>query len=134
MKYLLDTDTCVFWLRGHPPVREHLAEIDPQTVAISVVTLAELRYGAAYSARPHDNHQAINAFIFAIPVLDLVPEAADAFGDLKSDLRRKGLLIEDMDLLIAATALAHDLTLVTNNMAHFERIPHLRLENWVAPA
>jgi tRNA(fMet)-specific endonuclease VapC len=131
MKLLLDTDTSVFWLRGHSPVRKRMTSVDPQTIAISVITLAELRYGAAYSARPADNHQAIDDFISPISVLGLVPEAASVFGVLKADLRRKGLLIEDMDLLIASTALAHDLTLVTNNVAHFERIADLHLENWV---
>ena len=131
MKLLLDTDTSVFWLRGHSPVRERMTGFDPQAIAISVITLAELRYGAAYSARPADNHQAIDDFISPISVLGLVPEAASVFGVLKADLRRKGLLIEDMDLLIASTALAHDLTLVTNNVAHFERIAGLLLENWV---
>jgi predicted nucleic acid-binding protein len=63
MKLLLDTDTSVFWLRGHSPVRERMTQVDPQTIAISVITLAELRYGAAYSARPADNHQAIDDFI-----------------------------------------------------------------------
>jgi tRNA(fMet)-specific endonuclease VapC len=66
-----------------------------------------------------------------ITVLGLTPEAVALFGDIKADLRKKGLLIEDMDLLIAATAREHDLTLVTNNASHFERIPDLRLENWV---
>lgn len=97
MKFLLDTDTCVYWLRGHLSVREHLNEIDPQT-------LAELRYGAAYSERPANNHQAINDFISAITVLGLTPEAVSIFGDVKANLRRNGQLIEDMDLLIAATA------------------------------
>jgi len=133
MKFLLDTDTCIYWLRGHLAVRKRLNEITPQTLAISVITLAELRYGAAYSERPADNHQAINDFVSAITVLGLTPEAASIFGDVKADLRRNGQLIEDMDLLIAATARASDLTLVTNNVSHFERIADLRLENWVAP-
>jgi tRNA(fMet)-specific endonuclease VapC len=131
MKFLLDTDTCVYWLRGHPPVRERLAEIDPQTIAISVITLAELRYGAACSARPAHNHRTIDDFIDTTTVLGLTPEAVALFGDIKANLRKKGLLIEDMDLLIATTAREHDLTLVTNNASHFERIPGLRLENWV---
>lgn len=131
MKFLLDTDTCVYWLRGHLPVRERLAEIDPKAIAISVITLAELRYGAACSTQTAHNHRTIDDFIDTTTVLGLTPEAVALFGDIKADLRKRGLLIEDMDLLIAATARAYDLTLVTNNVSHFERIADLRLENWV---
>jgi len=132
MKFLLDTDTCVYWLRGHLPVRERLAEIDPKAIAISVITLAELRYGAACSAQTAHNHRTIDDFIDTTTVLGLTQEAVALFGDIKANLRKRGLLIEDMDLLIAATARDYDLTLVTNNVSHFERIPGLRLENWVA--
>ena len=68
MKFLLDTDTCVFWLRGYASVRDHLAAVGPEVIAISVITLAELRYGAACSARPASNHQAVDDFIIT-PIL-----------------------------------------------------------------
>lgn len=132
MRFLLDTDTCVFALRGRASVRERLAAIGPEQVALSVITLAELRYGASCSARPQANHHAIDDFVSALAVLGVDAETARAFGDIKAHLRQAGQLIEDMDLLIAATAHAYDLTLVTNNAAHFGRIPGLRLENWVA--
>jgi tRNA(fMet)-specific endonuclease VapC len=131
MKFLLDTDTCIFWLRGNPNLHAHLTDVRPKELAISSITLAELRYGAAYSERPNANHQAIDDFIRPLNVIGLKAKAADVFGDMKADLRRKGLLIEDMDLLIAATAYAYELTLVTNNSSHFERIVGLRLENWI---
>lgn len=135
MSFLLDTDTCVFWLRGRTTVRDHIdrviEELSAAALAISVVTLAELRYGADYSDRPADNHQAIDGFVSGLTVLTVGQEAASVFGQVKADLRRKGMLIEDLDLLIAATAKAHDLTLVTNNKAHFNRIAGLRLENWL---
>jgi len=102
-------------------------------IGISIVTLAELRYGAAYSTHPDSNNSAIDAFVDGIVVLGFDPEAARIFGDIKADLRRAGTLIEDLDLIIAATALARDLTLVTNNTDHFGRIPGLNLENWARP-
>lgn len=120
-----------FWLRGHVTVREHVAEIDPQNIAISMITLAELRYGAACSARPGDNHRAIDDFISVITILGLTLKVAGIFGDMKAALRKKGRLIEDMDLLIAATARVHDVTLVTNNVSHFQRVADLHLKNWV---
>ena len=116
-------------------MRDHNKRVveEPSTaaLAISVVTLAELRYGACYSDRPADNHQAIDGFVSGLTVLTSDQEAASVFGQVKADLRRKGMPIEDLDLLIAATAKAHDLTLVTNNKANFSRIAGLRLENWL---
>jgi tRNA(fMet)-specific endonuclease VapC len=131
MKFLLDTDTCVFWLRGYASIRERLAVAGPGAIAISVITLAELRYGANCSSRSKSNHQAVNDFISAISVLGLGLPTARAFGDIKAQLRKEGMLMADFDLLIAATARTHDLTVVTNNLRHFGRIPDLHLENWV---
>ncbi|MBI4491778.1 MAG: PIN domain-containing protein [Chloroflexi bacterium] len=130
MKFLLDTDTCVFWLRGQTPVRDRLVREGSPTVAISIITLAELRYGAACSARPEANHQAIDAFLSGIALLGIDPATARAFADIKAGLRAEGRLIEDFDLVIAATATVHGLTLVTNNVEHFGRVSNLRLENW----
>ncbi|MBC8075110.1 MAG: PIN domain-containing protein [Chloroflexales bacterium] len=131
IRYLLDTDTCVAWLRGRPFVQQRLTAAGPAALAIAVVTLAELRYGAACSARPTDNHQAIDAFLTGVAVIGLDPTAARIFGEVKAGLRSQGLLLEDADLLVAATALAAQLTLVTNNTQHFGRIPGLTLENWL---
>jgi tRNA(fMet)-specific endonuclease VapC len=130
VKYVLDTDTCVYWLRGRQSVRDHLANANPDDVAISIVTLAELRYGAAYSARPEDNNRAVDDFASGISVISLTVEAARSFGDIKAELRRGGVLLEDLDLLIAATARAHGLTLVTNNLRHFGRVTGVALEDW----
>ena len=130
MKFLLDTDTCVFWLRGRPAVQARLAAVDPDALHTSVVTLAELRYGADCSAQPAANHQAIDDFVSGVAVLAVDADIARAFGEIKAQLRRQGNLIEDFDLLLAATAVANDLTLVTNNTAHFGRVGGLPLDNW----
>ena len=131
MKFLLDTDTCVFWLRGRDSVRERLKAVGTSIVAISAITLAELRYGASCSAQNRTNHQAIDDFISGIKVLETDAAIAAVFGDLKAQLRKQGLLIEDFDLVIAATAQTYGLTLVTNNAKHFERIAGLKTENWI---
>lgn len=135
MKYLLDTDTCVFWLRGHDPLRDRVASVagedSAETLAISVVTLAELRYGAEYSDRPAENHEAIGGFLQGLTIVTVSPAVANLFGEIKAHLRGKGSLIEDLDILIAATARAHDLTLVTNNEGHFARVVDLSFENWL---
>ncbi len=131
MRFLLDSDICVFWRRGRASVQEHLLAVKPEAIAISAITLAELRYGADCSNQPDGNHEAIDDFISAITVLGTESTIARHFGKIKAPLRQQGLLLEDFDLLIAATALAHNLVLVTNNTKHFRRIPNLRLENWV---
>jgi tRNA(fMet)-specific endonuclease VapC len=133
LRYLLDTDTCVGWLRGRESVRRHLASVGPTATAISIMTMAELRYGAACSARPEENHQAIDSFLTGVAVVGLDLAAARAFGDVKAALRAQGMLLEDADLLVAVTALAYQLTLVTNNAQHFARIPDLVMENWLDP-
>ena len=130
MMFLLDTDTCVFWLRGRAAVHARLAAVGPEALNISAVTLAELRYGADCSAQPDANHRAIDDFISGIAVLAVDAYTARGFGEIKAQLRRQGNLIEDFDLLLAATALANDLTLVTNNTAHFGRVEGLTLDNW----
>ena len=131
MRFLLDTDTCVFWLRGNESVRSHLAAVGPQEIGISVITLGELRYGAACSAQPEANHQTIDGFVCGTTIVGVDAETAATFGDVKAQLRKQGTLIEDFDLVIGATALVHGLTLVTSNERHFSRIPTLPLDDWV---
>ena len=133
MTHLLDTDTCVYWLRGNPSVRARMAAANPEFVGISTITLAELRYGAACSSQPGANHRAIDDFISGLAIVGVNPEVARAFGDLKAQLRRDGNLLEDFDLLLAATARMHGLALVTNNTDHFGRVEDLPLENWLRP-
>jgi tRNA(fMet)-specific endonuclease VapC len=131
MTYLLDTDTCVFALRGSESIRNHLSAIDSETVAISVATLAELYYGAACSAKPEVNHRVVDDFVSGVVVLNLDQEIARLFGEFKSQLRKQGILIDDFGLLIAATAYHYGLTLITHNADHFSRLPELQLEDWV---
>lgn len=131
MQYLLDTDTCVFWLRGHVPLLHHVATVSPPALAVSAVTLAELRYGAASSGRATANQVALDIFAKSLLILSVDEVVAARFGDIKAALRRQGTLIEDCDLFTAATALANTLTLVTNNVDHFRRIPSLAIDTWV---
>lgn len=131
MKYLLDTDTCVYWLRGRQSVYARVAAAGLAAIAISVITLAELRYGAACSQQPEANQQAVDAFANGIVVLNVDPNVVRVFADLKAHLRKEGMLIEDFDMLIGATARTFGLTLVTNNTDHFRRISNLHLENWI---
>ena len=131
MRYLLDTDICIFVLRRQRSLRERFAEHLSQGIAISVVTLAELRYGAACSTKAAENQLVIDHWLESVTVLEVTNSIAYTFAERKASLRAQGSLIEDFDLLIGATAIAHELTLVTNNFRHFERIDGVRLERWL---
>jgi tRNA(fMet)-specific endonuclease VapC len=133
MIYLLDTDTCVFALRGNKPVVERLTAMDADVAAISVITLAELHYGAACSAQPSANHRIVDDFAGGLIVLGLNDEITRTFATFKAYLRERGILIDDLDLFIAATAHHYHLTLITHNLDHFCRLPELQVEDWVLP-
>lgn len=131
MKYLLDTDVCIYFLNGEKAVRDRLLKTDPRNASLSCITLMELRYGAYKSSRVERNLERIHSLERQVTVLNRVDsKLTDLFGRLKADMRSKGRKIGDFDLLIACFALSHSLTLVTNNTAHFQNIPELQIENW----
>lgn len=130
MSYLLDTDTCIYWLRNRQSVRERVREVGWNQISICVITVAELYYGAYNSNRVTENLARAEFFIQNLPVLPLNDTALRRFGELKAELRRTGQPIADFDLLIASVALAAGYILVTNNTRHYERITGLQLENW----
>lgn len=132
MIYLLDTDTCVYWLRGQVSVRHKIDAVEPVDLAISIISVAELYYGAECSNRPVHNLTIVDDFVNGLNKLNIEKQVAHLFASLKAELRRKGKLIEDFDLLIAATALFYEMTLVTNSVQHFSRFAELRIENWVS--
>jgi tRNA(fMet)-specific endonuclease VapC len=97
---------------------------------ISEITVAELLYGASCSNRKEKILKEVDRFISQFTVLPIY-ESLSIYADLKAVLRGKGLLIDDFDLLIGASAIRNDLVLVTENVKHFARIPHIQLENWI---
>lgn len=128
--FLLDTDTVIFILKGHPAVIENLRRHRQYPVKISIVTLMELYYGAFKSQRLAGNLAKIKTVEQAVEVIAMGLETAEIFGMLKAQLESQGQRLDDFDLAIAACALTHNLTLVTNNSAHFTRIDGLKLINW----
>jgi len=100
-------------------------------MAISSITLSEVIYGAEKSSHPNKNLDTIEEFISHLEVLFYDPTTSQQYGRIKSQLERKGQMIGEIDLHIAAHASSHSLTLVSNNLREFERIPNLDLENWV---
>ena len=131
MRYLLDTDTCIYWLKGQPSVRTKLLEVGWQEIAICAITVAELYYGAYNSSRISENLDRATKFIQQVPVLQFTDLALQRFGQFKAELRQQGQPVTDFDLAIASIALANNLIVVTNNTRHYARIPGLQLENWM---
>lgn len=128
--FLLDTDTIIYCMKGDTPVQEHLKRHYNDVIKISTVTLMELYYGAYKSQRVTSNLAKIKALEQSIEVVPIGGESVEIFGMLKAQLQMEGLSLDDFDLIIAACALASNLTLVTNNDAHFQGIEGLKLDNW----
>ena len=132
IRYLLDTNICIYIIKQHPKqVIEHLRTLLVGDVAISVITLAELEYGAAKSSRPEQNREALIAFTAPLEVLPFDDNASLHYGEIRADLERSGMVIGAMDMLIAAHARSRSLKLVTNNSREFQRIHGLDIENQV---
>jgi len=133
VKYLLDTNICVYYMKGGFELDKKIETISPNDLFISEITLAELKYGVAHSARPKQNEIALSNFLSGVQILPIF-DALDIFASEKSRLKKAGQPIDDFDLLIGATAIANSLTLVTNNEKHFRRLEGIRLENWLINA
>jgi tRNA(fMet)-specific endonuclease VapC len=131
MRYLLDTNICVYTIRRRPrAVVERLRRVAPSDVGISAITLSELLYGVEKSTRPVQNRAALSHFLAPLEILPYDDRAAEAYGRIRAALERRGRLIGPLDLLIAVHALALGATLVTHNTREFRRVPALPVENW----
>jgi tRNA(fMet)-specific endonuclease VapC len=134
IRWLLDTDICIELIRGKSqPVIARLRTHPPGSVALSAITLAELRFGVYKSSDPDRNRLALLHLLTALPVLPFDDPAADTYGQIRSNFEQQGTPIGTMDTLIAAHALSLNLTLVSNNTREFSRIKELASENWARP-
>ena len=130
MAYLIDTDIIIFALRKDKSVLIKFEENKNIPISISMITYAELIFGAKRSQNEQQNMIKVRHIRELYPIEDLNEGVMEVFADIKAKMFNNGMRIEDMDLFIAATAIYNDLTLVTNNTKHFENIPLLKLENW----
>jgi len=132
MKVMLDTNICIYLIRERPQTVLRRFRFFPiGDIGISAITLSELEYGAAKSAQPKKNREALEAFISPIDVAAYDRRATEVYGRIRAALEKRGRPIGAMDLLIAAHALSLGVRLVTNNEREFKRVPGLRVENWV---
>jgi tRNA(fMet)-specific endonuclease VapC len=135
MRYLLDTNICIYVIRRRPPqVLARFQRCAVGDIGLSTVTLAELQYGVAKSAFPERNQEALAAFTLPLEILPFDAPAAAAYGPIRATLERQGTPIGAMDLLIAAHAVSLGVILVTNNPREFRRVSDLQVENWVDEA
>ena len=131
MKYILDTDICIFALKQRKGVLKRLLRESPDDIAVSAMTEAELLFGAAKSSQPERARTQVAAFLNPIVVLPFDSEAASKHATIRFALL--GSPIGERDMVTAAVAAASGLTLVTHNTKEFARVEGLSLEDWVEP-
>jgi tRNA(fMet)-specific endonuclease VapC len=130
VKYILDTNTCIFAINGNPSVRSRFTREYSFGLAISAITEAELWYGIENSATPEKNADVLRTFLATVEILPFDTVAAAEYGRVRAGLKRAGTPIGERDTLIAAHAKSIGVILVTNNTNEFGRVKGLALEDW----
>ncbi len=131
MRYLLDTNICIYLIKNQPEqVLNRFLEKPPGDIGVSSVTVAELMYGAEKSGQKERNRTALELFLAPLEVVDFDLPAAQSYGEIRAFLETNGTPIGAYDLMIAAQASSLGITMVTNNEREFRRIPDLVVENW----
>lgn len=132
MRFLLDTNICIYIIKRKPQqVVERFNTLSPSDIGISAITVAELEYGTQKSQKPEQNRAALQQFLIPLQILAFDRQAAQTYSIIRADLERKGQVIGSLDMLIAAQAKSEGITLITNNVREFLRIPDLIVENWI---
>ena len=127
--YLLDTDTLIYWLNGNQNIERKAQSIEMDSLYYSVISKAELYFGAYNSSYVQQNLSNIQTLSQKLSMRPFDDKAANHFGQIKSDLKKRGEILSDADIMIVSIAFANNFTLVTNNLKHFARIRGLVVEN-----
>lgn len=130
-RYLLDTNICIFFLKGKYNLNVKLKEVGLQNCCISEITLAELKYGAECSNRISENKEMIDGLTKELTILPIF-NSLNVYAKEKARLRKSGKILDDFDLLIGATAIANNLILVSENEKHLSRMSKINIENWIS--
>ncbi len=131
--FLLDTNACIAVLkRSSQPLLDRLRKASPGEIRICAITKGELLYGARHSARVAENLRALEVFWAPYASLSFDDRSAEEYAAIRADLAARGRPVGPNDLMIAAIARTHDLTVITRNVGEFSRVPGLRVENWEA--
>mgnify|MGYP001128640516 CR=1 FL=1 len=128
-KYLLDTNICIYFLKGQFEINRRIEEIGEENCYLSEITIAELKYGAESSMQKEKNRKNNEKFLAKFKILPVFP-ALDIYAKEKAKLKTKGRIVDDFDLLIGATAIHNNLTLVTRNVKDFVRLNEIVIEDW----
>ena len=128
-KYLLDTNICAYFLNGKFNLEEKIDEAGFENCFVSEITIAELKYGVEKSTLKDKNRKALETFQKKFNVIPIFP-ALDIYATEKSRLKTKGKILDDFDLLIGATSIFNNLTLVTKNVSDFDRLQRISIEDW----
>ncbi len=129
MKYLLDTNICIYYMKGLFNLDKKIKKIGNEHCYISEITLAELKFGVENSNQKNKNKAALDSFINGIKIIP-VYNSLDFYATEKARLRKKGKAIDDFDLLIGSSAVSNNMILVTNNTKHFKRIESIKIQDW----
>ena len=130
MNFLLDTDTCIYALKQSVAVVKHLLAQKPEDIAVSIITEAELRAGAAKSISAAKALRLVENFLRPLAILEFSSSDAATYAQVRAKLERAGTPIGPLDTLIAAQAVGRKLVLVSNNEREFRRVPGLHVQNW----
>lgn len=131
-QYIIDSDILIYFLKGNAEVIDNLTRIPIDNIYTTRINYTELLYGAYNSSRVEENLKTIILFFENFKILEFDKNSSDIFAQLKAQLKKKGNIIADMDLMIASISLSNNCSLATNNIKHFERIKGLKLEKWIA--
>lgn len=133
MKYYLDTNICIYFLKGqYPNLLDSIMSHNPDNIKIASIVKAELLYGAEKSRKKDENLKKIKNFLLPFEIVAFDSSASAIYPEIRANLELSGSVIGPNDLIISATVLSRDGTLITDNEKEFRRVPGLKVENWIA--
>jgi tRNA(fMet)-specific endonuclease VapC len=127
--YLIDTNICIYYIKGKFDLNKKFEKINPDNCFISEITLAELKFGVENSEKKEKNQKVLDNFLTGVKIVPIF-HSLDLYAKQKAELRKLGTPVDDFDLLIGVTSVTHNLIMVTNNTDHFKRIKGVVLEDW----
>lgn len=130
MHFLIDTNILIYRLKNLGNVNDNFLKYKDEQMSVSVVSYGELIFGAMKSKSVEKNLETVKNIKSIFPLIDITSDIMEIFGEIKAYIQKIGKPVDDMDLLISATAISKGMTLVTHNTKHFENIPNLKLEDW----
>lgn len=129
MAYLVDTDWTIDYLKGKRKIVKILQKLFDEGLAMSVISLAELYEGIFASKNPKKHLNALQDFLSGVVVLGITDQICQTFGRLRSEQRKKGIVVDNFDLLVGSTGLVHNLTVLTDNIKHFKKIKGIKIKS-----